>query len=87
MKVSLTGMARNTCRALQSSKEDMACSLAFSLSEMIDNLRLVRDGEASVEEFFKLYVFDEKDKQSLADQVDPKLYDCMQVDPEDVDVD
>ena len=86
MRQSLPGLFRNTAIALQSSKEDMACQMAFSIGQLIDNLRSVKEGGATIEEFFEYYVFD-SDRRSLAGSVDPKHYDCMQDEPEDIDAD
>jgi len=58
MKQSLPGLFRNTAVALQSSKSDLACAMAFSLGQLIDNLRTVKDGGATIEEFWEYYVFD-----------------------------
>lgn len=84
MKQSLSGLFRNTAVALQSSKNDMACAMAFSLGQLIDNLRTVKEGGATIEEFWEYYVFD-SDRRNLADSVDAKHFDCMQDEPEDAD--
>jgi len=78
MKQSLPGLFRNTARALQQSPDDMSCAMAFSLGQLVDNLRIVKNGGATIEEFFDLYVFDAKDTSKLADRVKPKDYICMQ---------
>lgn len=82
MKVSATGLVSNTCRALQSSQDDMACALAFSLSEMIDNLLLVKNGGATADEFFALYTFNDG-VHPMADKVKKEHYDCMRDDDEE----
>lgn len=86
MKQSLNGLFRNTEVALRSSKDDMACAMAFSVGQLIDNLRAVKEGSATIDEFFDFYVFD-SERRNLADSVDAKRYDCMQDEPEDVDDD
>ncbi len=53
MKQSLPGLFRNTEAALRSSKDDYACAMAFSLGQLIDNLRAVKNGGATIEEFFE----------------------------------
>lgn len=83
---SLPGLFRNTARALQSSQSDHACMMAYSLGELIDNLRKVKEGEATLEEFFACYVFD-SERRNLAESVNPKHYDCMKDEPADVDED
>jgi hypothetical protein len=87
MRVSLPGLFKNAERALRSSKDDLACASAYSLGEMIDNLREVAEGRETIEEFFKLYVFDVKKVDKLADRVQAKNYDCMQEDEIDADYD
>lgn len=86
MMQSLPGLFKNTELALRKSHDDHACMLAFSIGEMIDNLRLVKDGEATIEDFFKTYVFDSQ-RRNLADSVDAKHFLCMQDEVEDSDVD
>lgn len=76
MRQSLPGLFRNTAVALQSSKDDYACAMAFCLGQLIDNLRTVKEGGATIDEFFEHYVFDSK-RRNLADSVDRKHYDCM----------
>lgn len=83
MRVSLPGLFKNTECALRSSEDDLACACAYILGEMIDNLRLVANGECTVEEFFKLYEFDAKSTGKLADRVKKENFDCMQDEPED----
>jgi hypothetical protein len=85
MRMSLPGMFKNTERALRSSKDDMACAMAYSLGELIDNLRVLKDGGATVDEFFACYVFDANSEGKLADRVRKEKYDCMQDEPTDVD--
>lgn len=77
MKQSLTGMFRNTAAALRVSEDDMACAMAFTLGQLVDNLRTVKDGGATVDEFFEHYVFDSKVEVKLADTVDNAHYACM----------
>lgn len=86
MRQSLPGLFRNTAAALQSSKDDLACAMAFSLGQLIDNLRTVKEGGATIEEFFEHYVFD-SERRKLADSVDRRHYDCMkdEIDDEDED--
>ena len=83
MRVSLPGLFKNTECALRSSKDDLACACAYSLGEMIDNLRLVANGECTAEDFFKVYVFDAKSEGKLADRVRRERYRCMQDEPAD----
>ena len=83
MRVSLPGLFKNTECALRSSEDALACACAYSLGEMIDNLRLVANGECTTEEFFKLYVFDAKSTSRLADRVKKENFACMQDEPED----
>lgn len=80
VKQSLPGLFRNTARALQESPNDMACAMAFSLGQLVDNLRIVKDGGATLDEFFDHYVFDTKDASKLADSVNPDHYVCMKDD-------
>lgn len=86
MKQSLPGLFRNTEIALRSSKDDMACAMAFSVGQLVDNLRAVKEGAATIDEFFEYYVFD-SERRGLADSVNTKNFDCMQDEPEDVDAD
>lgn len=85
MRQSLPGLFRNTANALRSSPHDMACQMAFSLGQLIDNLRTVKDGGATIDEFFEYYVFD-TERRNLADSVEPKDYACMRDDIENADV-
>lgn len=80
MRQSLPGLFHNTARALRHSPDDMACMMAFSLGQLVDNLRAVKDGKVTVEEFFACYVYDSKSEKSLADSVRREDYVCMQED-------
>ena len=82
MKQSLPGLFRNTEQALRTSKDEYACMMAFSLGQLIDNLRQVKEGGATIDEFFDYYVFD-SDRRALADSVDKRKFDCMRDAPED----
>lgn len=82
MKQSLPGLFRNTEAALRSSSDDYACMMAFSVGQLIDNLRTLKDGGCTVEEFFEYYVFD-SDRKGLADSVDKSRYLCMRDEPEE----
>lgn len=86
MMQSLPGLFKNTERALSKSPDDHACMLAFSIGELIDHLRMVKEGKATIEEFFEVYVFDSK-RRDLADSVDAKRFVCMQEEAEGEDVD
>ncbi len=83
MRVSLDGLMCGVERALRSSKEDMACAYAFTLMEFAENLRLVKEGEATPDELFALYTMGEKEGDGLTERVDKRYYDCMQEAPED----
>lgn len=83
MRQSLPGLFKNTARGLQSSTDDLACVCAFSLGELIDNLRVLKNGGCTVAEFFEVYVFDSTSERKLAEQVHSKDYRCFQDDPED----
>ena len=83
MRQSLPGLFRNTARALRKSPDDMSCAMAFSLGQLIDNLRTVKDGGATLAEFFEHYVFDGKDDVKLADTVKTEHYVCMLDEPAD----
>lgn len=84
MRMSLSGMAMNTARALESSRDDHACLNAFSVCELVDNLRKVKEGEATIEDFFAVYVFD-KSTTKLADSVKRERYYCMRDEPAEDD--
>jgi hypothetical protein len=84
MKQSLPGMFWNTERALRSSDDDMACAMAFTLGQLIDNLRAVKTGGATIDEFFDYYVFD-SDRGSLEDSVESDNFKCMQDEPADAE--
>lgn len=51
MKQSLPGLFRNTAAALRRSPNDMACAMAFSVGQLVDNLRTVKEGKATIDEF------------------------------------
>jgi hypothetical protein len=82
MRQSLNGLFRNTEAALRSSTDNYACAMAFSVGQLIDNLRTVKEGGATIDEFFEYYVFD-SERRGLADSVDKKNFDCMKDEPED----
>lgn len=80
-RMSLPGLAKTACRALRTSRDDHACYSAGSICELVDNLRLLRDGKCTAEEFFTTYVFDSgSEEKKLADQVKPSDYECMRED-------
>ena len=87
MMVSLDGLMVGVERALRSSKDDMACAYAYSLMEFAENLRLVKEGKAMLDEIFALYTMGEKEGAGLTKRVDKRYYDCMQDEPDDEDVD
>lgn len=78
MRMSLPGMFKNTERALRSSTDGMACAMAYSVGELVDNLRILKDGGCTLDEFFACYVFDTNSERKLADQVKKERYACMQ---------
>lgn len=83
MRISLPGLFRNTEHALRSSTDDYACVSAFSFGELVDNLRQLKDGNCTLDEFFKVYVFDAKSEGELANRVRKENYVCMRDEPED----
>jgi hypothetical protein len=83
MRQSLPGLAKTATRALKSSRDDLACMAAFSICEMVDNLRKVKNGEATVEDFFAVYVFDSCSEKPLATLVRREEFYCMRDEPED----
>lgn len=83
MTVSLDGLMAGVERSLRSSKEDMACAYAYSLMEFAENLRLVKKGEATIDELFALYKFEAGPHDDLKKRVDKRYYDCMQDEPAD----
>jgi hypothetical protein len=87
MKVSLHGLFSGIEASLRSSKDDYACMYAFSLMELGDHLRMMARGDATMDEFFALYVTNKDDKSSWAQRVDKRKYDCMQEEPADVEQD
>lgn len=85
MKVSLDGLMAGVERSLRSSKNDMACAYAYSLMEFAENLRLVRSGEATIDELFALYTLEPKPAEDLKKRVEKRYYDCVQDEPADID--
>lgn len=83
MRQSLPGLAKATSRALKSSRDDLACMTAFSVCELVDNLRKLKDGECTAEQFFAVYVFDAKGEKKLADSIRRSDFYCMRDEPED----
>jgi hypothetical protein len=84
MRQSLPGLAKTARIALETSRNDLACMAAFSVCELVDNLRKVKDGEATFDDFFAVYVFDSK-AEKLADGVKRERYYCMRDEPADDD--
>lgn len=82
MRQSLPGLAKAARRALERSPDDLACMTAFSICEMVDNLRRVKDGTATFDEFFDVYVFD-SNQTPLAGTVDTRNFLCMRDEPAD----
>ena len=76
MRISLPGMAKTAARALRSSRDDFACYSAGSVCELVDNLRKLKDGECTVDEFFAVYVFDSRHSDT-SDRIRPRDYYCM----------
>lgn len=87
MTVSLDGLMAGVEHSLRSSKEDMACAYAYSLMEFAENLRLVKNGEATIDQLFALYKLDAGPCENLTKRVDKRYYDCMQDEPADIDED
>jgi|GEM_PF-4706586 hypothetical protein len=85
MRQSLPGLAKSAQRALESSRDDLACMCAFSICELVDNLRKVKEGQATIEDFFAVYVFDSKSEKPLADGVRRERFYCMRDEPDDED--
>jgi len=88
MKVSLPGMFANAEIALRSSRDSLACMSAYCYGELIDNLRALKEGRCTVDEFFATYVFEtHPPAEKCADRVRKQNYLCMQgeVDEEDDD--
>jgi hypothetical protein len=84
MRMSLPGLAKTVTRALRSSPNEMACYSAHSVCELVDNLRTLKDGGCTVEEFFAAYVFDSGSADTkLAAQVKPRDFVCMRDEPDD----
>lgn len=54
------------------------------MCELVDNLRLLKDGQCTVDEFFAAYAFDSGTAETkLAEQVKPRNYECMRDEPEE----
>lgn len=85
MRMSLPGLAKTAARALQTSRDDMACYSAHSVCELVDNLRVLKDGKCTVEQFFETYVFDSGGEKKLADGIHKRNYECMRDEPDDED--
>ena len=84
MRMSLPGLAKTAARALRPSPNEMACYSAHSICELVDNLRVLKDGGCTVDEFFAIYVFDSGTSETkLAEQVKPSDFVCMRDEPED----
>ncbi len=84
MRMSLPGLAKTAARALRPSPNEMACYSAHSICELVDNLRVLKDGGCTVDEFFAIYVFDSGTSETkLAEQVKPSDFVCMRDDPGD----
>lgn len=84
MKMSLPGLAKTAARALRSSPNEMACYSAHSVCELVDNLRILKSGGCTVDEFFATYVFDSGSHETkLAEMVKPRDYVCMRDEPDD----
>jgi len=81
MRQSLPGLAKAARRALERSPDDLACMTAFSICEMVDNLRKVKDGTATMDDFFAVYVFDSK-AEALAETVQKRNFLCMRDEPD-----
>lgn len=78
MRMSLPGLAKTAIRALRPSPNDMACYSAHSVCELVDNLRILKDGGCTVDEFFAAYVFDSGSSETkLAKLVEPRDFTCM----------
>lgn len=88
MRMSLPGLAKTAVRALRPSPNEMACYSAHSVCELVDNLRILKEGGCTVDEFFACYVFDSGTAETkLAEQVKPRDFLCMKDEPEEVDAD
>ena len=82
--MSLPGLAKTAARALRSSPNDMACYSAHSVCELVDNLRILKDGGCTMDEFFATYVFDSGTAETkLVSMVKPRDYHCMRDEPKD----
>lgn len=88
MRISLPGMFHNTEHALRQSPDRMSCAMAYSVGELIDNLRVLKDGGCTVEEFFACYVFEAKNPAGkLAESVRKGNYLCMREDVSEAEED
>lgn len=85
MTVSLDGLLAGIERSLRSSQNDMACAYAYSLMEFGENLRLVKQGKATLDELFALYTLNVEPTENLTKRVDKRYYDCMKDEPDDID--
>jgi hypothetical protein len=85
MNVSLDGLMAGVETSLRSSKSDMACAYAYSLMEFAENLRLVKKGEATLDELFAIYKLDAGPCENLTKRVDKRYYDCWNTEPADED--
>lgn len=83
MTVSLDGLMAGVETSLRSSQSDMACMYAYILMEFAENLRLVKKGEATLDELFALYELEDGPHEDLKKRVDKRYYDCMQDEPDD----
>lgn len=81
MKVSLDGLMAGVETCLRSSKSDMACGYAYGLMEFAENLRLVKKGEATLDELFAIYKLDAGPCEKLTTRVDTRYYDCLNTEP------
>jgi len=87
MTVSLDGLMAGVETSLRSSRDGLACAYAYSLMEFAENLRLVRKGEATIEELFELYKLNVEKVDDLKARVRKERYDCMRDEPADEDDD
>jgi chloramphenicol O-acetyltransferase len=61
--ISIDGLMVNICRALESSDDAYSAAYAYTVCEMVSNLKELKsrksEGEVVIDEFFSLYVLDE----------------------------